>query len=88
MFCQRTKACKETQPWKKGNKWKRPDDVWGIASVLNGISKDHRNFLKSHGYGFIIGDGALNYAHEAIIETFYNAHLSAHLAYHRLSICK
>ena len=62
----------------KGNKWNRPDDVWGIASVLNGISKDHRNFLKAGGYGFIIGDGALNYAHEAIIETFYNAHLSAH----------
>jgi hypothetical protein len=57
----------------KGIKWKRPDDVFGIATVTNGISKDHRDFLKAGGYGFIIGDGTLNYGKEIIIETFYNA---------------
>ncbi|MFC4231631.1 carbohydrate porin [Parasediminibacterium paludis] len=60
----------------KGSKWKRPDDICGIATVINGISKDHRNFLTSGGYGFIIGDGALNYGHEAIVETYYSAKLS------------
>src|SRR5262249_30603478 len=42
-----------------GAKWHRSDDVAGIAFVSNGISKDHREFLKSGGYGFIIGDGTL-----------------------------
>ena len=60
----------------KGNKWKRPDDVFGIAAVINNISKEHRNFLQAGGYGFIIGDGKLNYGNEAIIETYYNAKLS------------
>ena len=60
----------------KGNKWKRPEDVIAIASVVNGISTEHRDFLKAGGYGFIIGDGALNYAHETVIEIYYNAHLS------------
>ena len=61
----------------KGNKWKRPNDVYGIAAVINGISKEHRNFLKAGGYGFIIGDGKLNYGKEVIMETYYNAKLSA-----------
>lgn len=60
----------------KGNKWKRPEDVCGIATVINGISADHKAFLKAGGYGFIIGDGNLNYGHENIIETYYNAHVS------------
>ena len=59
----------------KGSRWKRKDDVIGIAAVINGISAEHRNFLKAGGYGFIIGDGNLNYAHEAILETYYNAKL-------------
>jgi len=57
----------------KGARWKRKDDVAGIAAVINGISADHRAFLKAGGYGFIIGDGTLNYSHEAILETYYNA---------------
>jgi high affinity Mn2+ porin len=60
----------------KGSKWYRPGDVAGIAIVRNGLSADHRNFLKAGGYGFIIGDGKLNYGHEAILETYYNAKLA------------
>jgi high affinity Mn2+ porin len=60
----------------KGTKWKRPNDIWGIAGVMNGISAEHRNFLKAGGYGFIIGDGTLNYGKEQILETYYNARLS------------
>ena len=63
----------------KGNKWKRPDDVCGLATVINGISNDHKDFLKAGGYGFIIGDGTLNYGHETVIETYYNAHFSKYL---------
>ncbi len=60
----------------RGSKWKRPEDVCGLATVINGISNDHKDFLKAGGYGFIIGDGRLNYSHETVIETYYNAHLS------------
>jgi hypothetical protein len=59
----------------KGTKWHRPADVVGIAGMLNGISKEHRDFLAAGGYGFIIGDGALNYGHEGIIEAYYNTFL-------------
>jgi high affinity Mn2+ porin len=60
----------------KGTGWKRADDVVGLAQVVNGISADHRAFLKAGGYGFIIGDGNLNYGHETITEFFYNARLT------------
>jgi hypothetical protein len=59
----------------KGSKWKRAEDVVGIAAGMNGLSSPHEEFLSKGGYGFIIGDGKLNYAPETIVETFYNAKL-------------
>lgn len=59
----------------KGARWGRDGDVAGIAGVINGISSEHRAFLKAGGYGFIIGDGYLNYGQEEIVETYYNARL-------------
>ncbi|MBS1917173.1 MAG: carbohydrate porin [Bacteroidetes bacterium] len=59
----------------KGARWKRKEDVAGVAYVINGISADHRAFLKAGGYGFIIGDGNLNYAHEQVVELYYNCKL-------------
>ena len=55
-----------------GEGWKRNDDNGGIALVMNGLSKDHRNYLAQGGSGFILGDGGLNYAPEAIAELYYN----------------
>ena len=60
----------------KGSKWKRADDVFGIIGIINNISKAHQRFLKAGGYGFIIGDGKLNYANENIIEAYYNIKLT------------
>lgn len=62
-----------------GARWKRSGDVWGLSGALNGISKLHRDFLKAGGYGFIIGDGKLNYGSEGIIETYYSAQLAKFL---------
>jgi len=59
----------------KGDRWKRGEDVFGIGAAMNGLSSGHREFLKRGGYGFIIGDGQLNYAPETIVESFYNAKL-------------
>ncbi len=59
-----------------GSRWKRQEDAIGLAFALNGISKPHREFLRAGGYGFIIGDGKLNYGKEFILETYYNAQLT------------
>jgi high affinity Mn2+ porin len=56
----------------KGDRWKRPADHFGVAMVVNGISKDHADYLRAGGKGFIIGDGRLNYGREKIIETYYS----------------
>jgi high affinity Mn2+ porin len=63
----------------KGAPWRRSDDVIGVAAVVNGISAEHRAYLKAGGYGFILGDGTLNYGHESIVETYYNARLYEHV---------
>ena len=55
----------------RGRAWHRPDDVVGLAGVINGISKDHRDYLAAGGHGFLLGDGRLNYATEQIAETYY-----------------
>ncbi|MBO9203565.1 MULTISPECIES: carbohydrate porin [Niastella] len=54
-----------------GAVWARKNDELGAAVVVNGISTPHRNYLKAGGYGFIIGDGNLNYSNEAIFEAYY-----------------
>jgi len=55
----------------KGSCWCRPDDAVGIAGVLNGLAKDHRQYLAAGGLDFSIGDGALNYGLEEIFEIYY-----------------
>lgn len=55
----------------KGSSWKRPDDEIGLAFVANGLSADHKDYLAAGGYGFLIGDGKLNYSPEMIAELYY-----------------
>jgi len=57
-----------------GVKWHRKQDRAGIAFVSNGIKKDHQNYLAAGGYGFLLGDGRLNYGRENILESYYTAH--------------
>src|SRR5579864_1544101 len=58
-----------------GGKWRRKQDRVGIALVTNGIKKDHQNYLARGGNGFLLGDGALNYGRENIVESFYTVHV-------------
>jgi high affinity Mn2+ porin len=58
-----------------GERWKRADDAFGVGSVVSGLSEDHRKYLAGGGYGFIIGDGALNYGAEWVTEFYYKAKL-------------
>lgn len=55
-----------------GTLWQRIHDVFGLAFVTNGLSQSHREYLAAGGYGFVLGDGKLNYSPENIMEIFYN----------------
>jgi hypothetical protein len=59
----------------KGDRWRRKQDKIGAAFVDNGISKDHREYLRLGGSGFLLGDGTLTYGRERVFEGYYNAHL-------------
>jgi high affinity Mn2+ porin len=58
-----------------GGKWKRKLDRAGLAFISNGISRDHQEYLKLGGLGFLLGDGNLNYGRESIVETYYTLHV-------------
>ncbi len=59
----------------RGKIWGRDGDIAGAAYVANALSNDHRDYLALGGYGFIIGDGRLNYGLEHILELYYSAQL-------------
>jgi len=56
-----------------GALWGRGLDKIGIAEAVDGISQAHQDFLARGGTGFVVGDGALSYAPESILETYYAA---------------
>ena len=57
-----------------GRRWGRDNDKVGLAFVSNAIKRDHQEYLKLGGLGFLLGDGRLNYAREDILEGYYNLH--------------
>lgn len=56
-----------------GVHWGRADDRLGVALDYDGLSSAHRACLEAGGCGFILCDGALDYGHEEIFETYYRA---------------
>lgn len=58
-----------------GAMWKRKFDRAGTVFVSDRISADHQQYLRLGGHGFLLGDGALNYGRETILEAYYTAHL-------------
>jgi high affinity Mn2+ porin len=57
-----------------GKQWGRANDKLGLAFVSNAIKRDHQEYLKLGGLGFLLGDGKLNYAREDILESYYTLH--------------
>jgi high affinity Mn2+ porin len=55
----------------KGTAWGRPDDRVGLVGIVNGLSRDYRQFLAAGGLGVNIGDGQLSYRPETIVEIYY-----------------
>ncbi|HYM23980.1 MAG TPA: carbohydrate porin [Vicinamibacterales bacterium] len=58
-----------------GDSWRRPQDRVAVAAASNGLSDDHARYLALGGEGFLLGDGALTYRREEILEAYYNARL-------------
>uniref|UniRef100_Q47A57 OmpA-like transmembrane domain n=1 Tax=Dechloromonas aromatica (strain RCB) TaxID=159087 RepID=Q47A57_DECAR len=56
----------------KGSLWGRSDDTVGVAWMRNALSHERRDYLAKGGISFFIGDGALNYRPENILETYYS----------------
>jgi high affinity Mn2+ porin len=57
----------------KGARWRRPNDVVGVAAIVNGISAARQRYLNAGGLGILIGDGKLPHpGTERILETYYN----------------
>jgi high affinity Mn2+ porin len=56
----------------KGEPWHRPNDTFGAAFVISGISHVHQEFLAAGGTGILAGDGNLSYGLEKVVETYYD----------------
>lgn len=59
-----------------GAHWRRPDDVFAIDVLENGIVTAHQQYLAEGGLGFLLGDGNLSYGPERIAESYYNYQIS------------
>jgi hypothetical protein len=57
-----------------GTRWHRPHDKVAVVVISNAIKKDHQNYLRLGGLGFLLGDGNLNYGRENIVESYYTWH--------------
>ncbi len=55
-----------------GKSWGRAGDNVGVAFARNSLSDERRRYLEAGGISFFIGDGALNYRPEQILEAYYS----------------
>ena len=56
-----------------GGRWGRPHDTFGVAAVINDISRAHQRFLAAGGTGILVGDGRLPHpGPEQTVETYYD----------------
>jgi len=58
-----------------GHIWRRKNDRAGVAFGSNGISNVHARYLELGGLGSELGDGAMLYGREYLVESFYTSHL-------------
>src|ERR1700730_7456519 len=61
-----------------GQRWGRPDDTFGLTTVVNNISNAHLAYLNAGGLGILVGDGQLPHPGlEKIVETYYRLPLGS-----------
>jgi high affinity Mn2+ porin len=59
----------------KGKSWHRANDRAGAVFAVNALTNDHARYLALGGLGFLLGDGALTYGPEEIVDAYYTAHV-------------
>jgi high affinity Mn2+ porin len=59
----------------KGKLWRRANDRAGAVVAVNALTNDHARYLALGGLGFLLGDGALTYGPEEIVEAYYTVHI-------------
>jgi high affinity Mn2+ porin len=64
----------------RGTPWSRPNDEAGAAFVIDGLSPWHRRYLAAGGYGFLLGDGALDYGLELEGDLYYRVQITGAMA--------
>jgi high affinity Mn2+ porin len=64
-----------------GKPWRRPKDIVGAAVVVSGLSPWHEQYLAGGGYGFIIGDGHLNYGLEVVGDLYYKLQINEMISF-------
>ena len=62
-----------------GNHWGRRLDRVGLAVLRHTINEAHRQYLAAGGTGFLLGDGALRYGPETVLESYYRAQVGPFL---------
>lgn len=55
----------------RGERWGRAADTIGLGVASSWLAKSHADYLAAGGAGFMIGDGALNYAPEEVLDAYY-----------------
>ncbi|WP_227753979.1 MULTISPECIES: carbohydrate porin [Ramlibacter] len=63
----------------KGGRWGRATDTLGLALAQNHLSAQARDYFAAGGMGILIGDGALRYGPERIVEGYYAVALARQL---------
>jgi hypothetical protein len=58
-----------------GARWRRRRDKVGVAVLSNAIARNVQRYLMLGGTGILLGDGALRYGRENIVESYYNLHV-------------
>jgi carbohydrate-selective porin OprB len=59
----------------KGKLWRRSNDRVGAVVAVNALTNGHARYLALGGLGFLLGDGALAYGPEEIVEAYYTVHM-------------
>lgn len=54
--------------------WGRAGDHVGLGAAANGLSPSHVRYLRAGGADFQLGDGALRYRPEVVVEAYYALH--------------
>jgi len=62
-----------------GKAWGRAQDTVGFMYARNMLSADRRAYLAAGGISFFIGDGALRYKPETLVELYYNFNVNKNL---------